>query len=123
MNIPKKDAVSFVLCEALRKGTVKSQKELSDTINRRLRATNPGYSISGPRARMIAVHTPGIRVSVYTRKGPVPGRCPVCGHSLRKSHTRNLRGRKVLNRLDCSRCPYMGSGGRWVPSRYEFSSG
>ncbi len=121
MNIPRKDAVSFVLCDTLRKETARSQKELSGMINMRLRATNSGYSISGSRVRMIALDTPGIRVSISTKKGPVPSRCPACGHSLRKSYTRNLKGRKVLRKLECLRCPYTGSGGKWAPSRYAFS--
>jgi hypothetical protein len=91
-------------------------------LNKRLRRSSPGYVISGERARSIALNTPGIRVKIHTRRGRPPRRCPVCGHPLRKAYTRNLRGRKLPLRLSCTRCPYRGSGGSWIPSRYEFWS-
>jgi hypothetical protein len=122
MNIPRKDVVSFVLKEALQGKRVHSQIELAELLSKRLRRSNREYAISSPRARLVALGTPGIRARIHTRKGPVPRRCPACGHALRKTYTRNLRGRKVLLRLSCTRCPYRGSGGSWIPRRYEFWS-
>ena len=123
MNIPRKDVVRFVLRESLRGKRVSSQEELAGIIRKRLMRGNPGYSISGPRARMLALETAGIKARIHTRKGRLPSRCPACGHSIRKTYTRNLRGRKMLLRISCTRCPYRGSGGSWIPSRYEFWSG
>jgi predicted RNA-binding Zn-ribbon protein involved in translation (DUF1610 family) len=120
MDIPKKDVISFLLKETLQGGEARSQRELSDMLNRRLRKSSPGYAISGKRARSIALDTPGIGVKIHTRKGRLPKRCPVCGHTLRKTYTRNLRGRKLPLRVSCKICPYRGSGGSWIPRRYEF---
>jgi hypothetical protein len=122
MNIPKKDVVSFVLTETLRKKPARSQRELSELLNKRFKKSS-GYSISSSRARRIAILTPGIRVRIQTRRGPKPKRCPSCGHSLRKTHTRNLKGRRVLLSLICPKCPYRASNKKWIPARYEFWSG
>ncbi len=123
MDIPKKDVISFLLKETLQRGGARSQRELSDMLNRRLRKSSPGYVISGARARSIALNTPGIGVKIHTRKGRLPKKCPVCGHVLRKTYTRNLKGRKLPLRMSCTRCPYRGSGGSWIPRRYEFWAG
>ena len=123
MDIPKKDVISFLLKETLQAGGSRSQRELSDMLNRRLRKSSPGYVIGGVRARSIALNTPGIVVKIHTRRGRFPKRCPVCGHVLRKTYTRNLKGRKLPLRVSCTRCPYRGSGGSWIPRRYEFCAG
>ena len=120
MNIPKKDVVSFVLKERLQGKGARSQHELAEILNKRLRKNNPGFAISGPRARIIALSTPGIKARIHTRRGRVPKKCPACSHSLKKTYTRNLKGRKLLLGLSCTRCPYKGSGGNWIPKRYEF---
>jgi predicted RNA-binding Zn-ribbon protein involved in translation (DUF1610 family) len=122
MNIPKKDVVSFVLSEALRERKAYSQKMLADALNARFRKSRSGFRVSSSRARKIALLTPGIRAKIHTRRGPVPGRCPACGYSLKKTFTRNLKNRKLLNAVSCQRCPYRGSDGKWVPKRYEFWS-
>lgn len=122
MNIPKKDVVAYVLAEALRKRKVSSQRSLAELINKKFKKSRSGYSVSSPRARRIALRTSGISVRIHTRKGPLPKRCPACGYSLKKTFTRNLKGRRILHILSCTRCPYKGSGGRWLPKRYEFWS-
>ncbi len=120
MDIPKKDVVSFLLRETLHAGTARSQHELAGMLNKRLRGNCPGYAISDARARSIALSTPGIKVNIHTRKGDIPKRCPACGHALRKTYTKNLKGKRLLLKLSCARCPYRGSGGSWIPGRYEF---
>jgi uncharacterized protein with PIN domain len=120
MNIPNKDVVSYVLAETLRGRHIKSQAELARLLNKRFRKNGSKYRVSPVRVREIAIQQKGIRVRVATRKGRQPKKCPVCAGSLKKTHSRNLKGRKVLAGLKCSRCPYKGSSGKWVPSRYEF---
>jgi predicted RNA-binding Zn-ribbon protein involved in translation (DUF1610 family) len=120
MNIPKKDVVSFILKERLEGKNARSQRELAAILNKRLKKNNPGFAISGPRARIIALNTSGVEARIHTRKGRVPKRCPACSHALKKSYTRNLKGRKLLLKLSCTKCPYRGSGGNWIPKRYEF---
>ncbi len=119
MRIPKTDVVRFLLAQILKERKVISQKELASTLAREL-AKAGDYSISGARARMIAVETPGVTVKTHTKKGPVPERCPSCGASLRKTYSRNLKGRKTLVRLTCRRCGYTGTNQRFAPHRYEF---
>lgn len=120
MIIPKRQVVEFMIKEALDKKAIRSQKGLADAVSRRLRSGDEGYAITPKRARAIAMETPGVRVKIRTRRGKVPSRCPACGSQLKKLHTRNLKGKRVLLSMRCSRCSYRGSGNRWVPSRYEF---
>jgi predicted RNA-binding Zn-ribbon protein involved in translation (DUF1610 family) len=120
MNIPKKDVVSFLLKERLQGKNARSQRELAEILNKRLKKNNPGFAITGARARIIALNTPGIKARIHTRKGRVPKKCPACRHVLKKTYTRNLKGRKLLLRLSCMKCSYRGSGGNWIPKRYEF---
>lgn len=120
MRIPKSDVVSFVLKEALRGRSLNSQHELTEVLNSRLRRNNPDFSVSKLRARRIALASPGITTEILTRRGRPPSRCPACGHYLRKTFTKNLKGKRLLFRISCSRCPYKASGGKWAPKRYIF---
>jgi len=120
MLIPKKEIVKFVLKEVLRKQRIKSQTELAEIVRKKLKKGDKEYAISAQRARMIAMETPRIRVNIKTRKGRHPKKCPACNHKLKKIYTKNLRGRKILLALKCSKCNYKGSGNRWTPSRYGF---
>ncbi len=121
MPIPKEDIVKFLLKDVLSGKRIGSQRELSEKLLSRLRKNDPGYSMTGKRAREIALRTPGISVSISTRSGGIPRLCPACGGRLKKTHTRNLRGKKIVLRLSCTRCSYSGKSGRWIPSRYSFS--
>jgi hypothetical protein len=121
MPIPREDIVKFLLKDVLSGKRIGSQRELSEKLLSRLRKNDPSYSITGKRAREIALRTPGIRVRISTRSGRIPGRCPACSGRLSKTYTRNLRGRKIILRLSCVRCSYSGKSGRWIPSRYEFT--
>jgi hypothetical protein len=122
MPIPKEDIVKFLLKDILSGKRIGSQRELSETLLSKLRKNDPSYSITGKRAREIALRTPGIKVKISTRTGRIPRRCPACGGRLKKTHTKNLRGRKIILRLTCTRCSYSGRSGRWIPSRYEFTT-
>jgi len=119
-KIPQRDIVKFVLKESLQKRKATSQKELVEIIKKGLRKGDSKYSITGKRARLIALQTK-VKIKVNTRHGPVPNKCPVCGHGLKRSYSKNLLGRKVLTGLSCSRCRYHGTEGKWIPSRYSFS--
>lgn len=120
MLIPKKEIVRFVLKDVLRKKRIRSQQGLARAIENKLKETEIYYSISPQRARMIAIETPGIRVKISNRKGMVPKKCPACSRKLMKTYSRNLKGRKALTGMKCSKCSYRGSGSRWIPGRYEF---
>jgi len=122
MPIPREDIVKFLLRDILSGKRIGSQRELSETLLSSLRKNDPTYSITGKRAREIALRTPGISVSIRTRSGRVPKHCPACGGRLKKTYTKNLRGRKIILRLSCTRCSYTGKSGRWIPSRYLFST-
>lgn len=118
--IPKAEIVKFVLKEVLQKQRVRSQARLAGIVRKKLRESDKEYAVSEHRVRIIAMRTPGVRVKIRTKKGRHPKRCPACSHTLRKTYTKNLRGRKVLVSMRCSRCSYRGSGDKWTPSMYEF---
>jgi hypothetical protein len=120
MLIPKKEIVRFVLKNVLKGKKIRSQQGLAKAIENKLKETEIYYSISPQRARMIAIETPGINVKIINRKGIVPKKCPACNHNLKKIYSKNLKGRKSLTGMKCSKCSYIGSGNRWIPGRYEF---
>lgn len=120
MMIPNKEIVRFILKDVLKRKRIRSQSGLAMAVEKKLKETEIYYSITPQRARTIAIETPGIRVKISNRKGRQPKKCPACGNKLRKKYTRNLKGRKSLFSLKCSKCSYSGSGTRWVPGRYEF---
>ncbi len=118
---PKDDVVIFILKKVLKKHSgVSSQKMLRDLVIEDLKKVEPRYSISGERIRRICVKTPGIYINIHTKKGKIRKKCPSCGHSLKKSFTKNLKGRNFLIRATCQKCGYKSSAGRWMPSKYEF---
>jgi len=119
-KIPKSEVVKFIIKEILRNQKISTQARLAELASQKLKMNDEGYRLSGRRARALAVHMPDINVQMETRHGPIPKRCPCCSHGLRKKHTKNLRGRRVIISLACSRCNYRGSENKWVPRRYVF---
>jgi hypothetical protein len=120
MKFPKRDAVEFVIKSILSKQTVGSQTELQRLVNRRLRAVDREYAITGERLRRIAAGMPGVVMQVKVRDGPPPEHCPCCGAGLRRTWTRNLKGTKVPVKVECRGCSYRGREGKWTPGQYRF---
>ena len=118
-KIPDAQVVKFVLKEVMRGRKFNSQKGFAEAVASRLRKTDPAYSITGQRLRSIAL-TSGVKIAVRTRDGKAPKKCPVCGHGLKKTHFKNLAGKKLLASLSCTKCSYKGKEGKWAPGRYEF---
>ncbi len=119
LKIPKKEIVKFVVKESLQKRKALSQKELVGLISNGLKKGDRKYSITGKRARLIALDA-GIMILTETRRGPMPKKCPVCGHFLKKRHSRNLFGKKIVSGLSCRKCSYHAEEGKWMPKRYRF---
>lgn len=120
MRIAKKDTIQFIIKEVLQERKVSSQKELADLVNQKLKKVDSSYSISEKRARMAALELPQVKVSTSTKKGELPKKCPSCGHSLKRIYMKNLKGKKLLVRLVCAKCSYVGKENRWEPNRYTF---
>ena len=120
IKIPGKEVVKFVIKESLRKRKAMSQQELSEIISNELRKGDHKYRITGKRARLLSLEIPA-KIKVETRKGPMPRRCPVCGRGLKRTHSKNLAGRKILTSIQCGRCGFRGAGGKWMPRKYSFS--
>ncbi len=118
-KVPKKEIVKFIIKEALQRQKISTQSELAGVVAKKLKRGDRKYSITGKRARLIALEIPA-RVSIKTRRGKVPKRCPSCSHGLKRTYSKNLFGKKLLSGLRCQKCGYRGSEGRWIPSRYEF---
>lgn len=120
MHVPKKDIVQFIIKEVLQERKVSSQTELAELVNHKLKKVDPSYSVSERRARLVALNIHGVKVTTSTKKGRPPRKCPSCGHSLKKIYMKNLKGKKLLVRLCCTRCGYTGKESRWEPHRYLF---
>jgi uncharacterized C2H2 Zn-finger protein len=69
----------------------------------------------------VAALKAGARLVIRTRKGSEPAKCPGCGHRLKKSYIRNLKGKSAVYGMKCPRCGYEGRLGRFAPGRYGFS--
>ncbi len=121
---PGEDVVVFVIKKIFKgRKAVNSLAKLTDLVQKELKKVEPGYSISQKRVRKLTIKVRGITLKIHTKKGKIVKKCPSCDHSLRKSFTRNLSGRKLPVRLSCPRCGYVGTNGRWIPRKYEFRSG
>ena len=121
MKIPKKDVLQFVIKDVMQKNNeVNSLREFSSLVNMRLKRVDSKLSVSGKRLREIFVKMPGTKIIVETRKGKRVKKCPSCSSGLKKIHTKNLRGKKILYKLSCQRCGYSGVNGKFCPRRYRF---
>ena len=120
MRIPSEEILRFIIKEVLQESKVPSQTELAVLVNQKLKKVDSSYSVSEKRVRLAALHTPGVRITTSTKKGRLPKKCPSCSHSLRKTYTKNLKGKKLLVRLSCGKCGYAGKESRWEPQRYVF---
>lgn len=120
MHVPKKEIVQFIVKEVLQERKVSSQRELAKLVNAKLKKADDSYSVSERRVRLMALHTPGVRIATATRSGRVPKKCPSCGHSLKRIYMKNLKGRKLLVKMVCAKCGYTGKENRWEPQRYMF---
>ena len=118
--MPKKDIVQFIIKEVLQERKASSQTELAERVNSKLKKVDSSYSVSERRARGVALNIPGVRGTTSTKKGQPPKKCPSCNHPLRRIYMKNLKGRKLLVRLACARCGYMGKQNSWEPQRYMF---
>lgn len=120
---PGEDVVVFVIKKIFKnRKAVPSLAKLTGLVQKELKKVEPSYSISQKRVRVLAIRTRGITLKIHTKKGKIVKKCPSCGHSLRKSFTRNLSGRKLPVRLSCPKCGYLGTNGKWIPRKYEFRS-
>ncbi|NIO20442.1 MAG: hypothetical protein GTN76_06800 [Candidatus Aenigmarchaeota archaeon] len=121
MKLPKKDVVVFVVKEVMQKHKkINSQIEFTELVNKSLKRVDPKLTISPRRLRLLSLNLPNLKVTIETKKGRLRKKCPSCSKSLRRVYTKNLRGKKLLYKLVCSRCGYSGKDGKWTPKRYVF---
>ncbi|UCC91246.1 MAG: hypothetical protein JSV39_02925 [Candidatus Aenigmatarchaeota archaeon] len=121
MKLPKKDVVLFVIKEVMQKNReIVSLREFTVLVNMRLKMGDSRLVISGKRLRNIFIKMPSTKLVVETRKGKRVRKCPSCFSGLKKVHMKNLRGRKILYKLVCSKCGYSGVNGKFAPRRYRF---
>ena len=119
-RLPSDEVLRFVIREVLRERPARSQSAFAAAVRARLRRADPDYALSGARVKRIAAKA-GVRVTVATRAGRAPKRCPGCGRGLQKVFFKNLAGKAVLTGLRC-RCGYRGSDKKLAPARYSFSA-
>jgi len=121
MKLPKRDVVVFVVKEVMQKHKkINSQEEFTDLVNSSLKRVDPKLTISPRRLRLLSLGLPNLKLTVETKKGKSVSKCPSCSKTLRKIYTKNLRGKKLLYKLVCSRCGYSGKNGKFAPRRYVF---
>ncbi|NIO22716.1 MAG: hypothetical protein GTN38_01660 [Candidatus Aenigmarchaeota archaeon] len=120
-RLPKRDVILFVVKEVMQKyKKIDSQEEFTLLVNASLKRVDHKLTISPRRLRLLTLGIPNLRLTIETRKGKLRKKCPSCSKTLRKIYTKNLKGRKLLYKLVCSRCGYSGKEGKWIPRRYVF---
>lgn len=122
VRLPSVDVIRFEITRVLKKHkSVGSQKRLASLVNGNLKKVEPSFSVSDKRIRSITFRMPEVKVSISTRKGKLSSKCPSCGGRLKKSYTRNLKGKRIVYRISCQKCGFSAKNGRWNPKRYSFS--
>lgn len=120
-KLPKRDVIFFVVKEVMQKHKkIDSQEDFTMLVNASLKRVDPRLTISPRRLRLLSLGIPNLKLTIETKKGKLRKRCPSCSRNLRKVYTKNLKGRKLLYKLVCSRCGYSGKDGKWTPKRYTF---
>lgn len=120
-KLPKRDVIVFVVKEVMQKHKkIGSQEEFTNLVNLSLKRVDPKLAISRKRLRLLSLGVPNLKLTIETRKGKLRKKCPSCSKTLRKVYTKNLRGKKLLYKLVCSKCGYSGKNGKWIPRRYTF---
>ncbi|MBU0953539.1 MAG: hypothetical protein KKA90_03915 [Nanoarchaeota archaeon] len=112
--------VRFVLKAVLANRTAHSQAELLNLVTRELAKVDPEQRVSAPRLRRIVSKMP-VRMTIATKRGKLPSRCPSCSSAIKKIRTKTLTGKTVTIGVRCRTCSYRGTQGRYLPRRYHFS--
>ena len=122
-RLPSAEVVRFEITRALKKHkTVRSQRRLAELVNENLKKVEPDFSVTDKRIRSIASRMHDVKIVISTRKGKLSEKCPSCGGRVKKSYTRNLRGRKIVCRISCGKCGFSAKNGKWHPKIYSFSA-
>jgi hypothetical protein len=120
MYFPKRDVLELLIRESLKGRKARSQRELARMVKSKLVKIDSDYAVTEKRTRSIAMGMGNVRMSVFTRAGKKPDDCPVCRSEIREIFSKDLKGRRILLKAECSNCEYSGSENKWIPSRYEF---
>lgn len=124
-SIPDDDEIEDALKYVMRrmKG-INSLTKLRKLVLKQLKNIDGDYTVSSERLRKIAVTSPFIKTTIYTRKGKkkkkLSGKCPVCGGKLELTKNETIFGGTVTLGYKCTECPYWTTIRRRIPIRYSF---
>ena len=124
-SIPDDDEIKDALRYVMRrmKG-INSLSKLRKLILKQLKNVDGDYTVSSERLRKIAVTSPFIKTTIYTRKGKkkkkLSGKCPVCSGKLERTKNETIFGGTVTLGYKCTECPYWTTIRRRIPIRYSF---
>lgn len=124
-SIPDDDEIEDALKYVMRrmKG-INSLTKLRKLVLKQLKNVDGDYTVSSERLRKIAVTSPFIKTTIYTRKGKkkkkLSGKCPVCGGKLELTKNETIFGGTVTLGYKCTECPYWTTIRRRIPIRYSF---
>ena len=110
----------------LRFGTINSQRQLKELVQKELGGIDELYHVSPARVRRLAVKSKFIVVEIKYRTWPDHRdklkRCPVCDSPLHKIKNKTLTLKIITMGYKCSNCPYKTDLPIKVPARYIFSA-
>ncbi len=124
-SIPDDDEIEDALKYVMRrmKG-INSLTKLRKLVLKQLKNVDGDYTVSSERLRKIAVTSPFIKTTIYTRKGKkkkkLSGKCPVCEGKLELTKNETIFGGTVTLGYKCTECPYWTTIRRRIPIRYSF---
>jgi len=124
-KIPSDEEVVSAITQVMgKRGIVRSQKLLKRLVDEVLRKIDPGYGVSLPRVRKLAIASGFAQLEMKTRR--TDGRrkglkeCPVCGARLARIKNKTIEDKTTSFELKCLTCGYFTGAVLRVPTRYVF---
>ncbi|MEW5760949.1 MAG: hypothetical protein AB1779_09305 [Candidatus Thermoplasmatota archaeon] len=123
-KIPKHEellgAIKKVISE---KKVIYSQRRFKEFVQKELRNSNPAYSISEVRVRVVALSSGIANVEIHVKEKETKKqliKCPVCLSALKPIKNETVYGGIVTVGHSCTMCPYWTGTKRRVPTKYVF---
>ena len=120
------DIITAIQRVILRFGTINSQRQLKDMVQKELGGIDELYHVSPARVRRLAVKSKFILFEIKYRTWPDHRdklkQCPVCDSAVHKIRNKTLTGKIITLCYKCSNCPYNTDIPIKIPSMYIFSA-
>jgi hypothetical protein len=103
--------------------TVSSQHVFKKLVEKELQTKKQRVHVSGPRLRLLVIHSGLAQVEIHTREGDpdkILHKCPVCGGVLQRVKNQTIYGGEVTLEYRCGLCGYWTGKKKKIPTLYVF---